>query len=138
MDYQIDLDPTHSVIRLTISAECVTLECAEDVHRFLSRFTSRGGPYAAIYDLSAAKNTTISTEAVRDMAHRRPSIPVGRPHVVVGETPVIYGLARVFQMCREAQGEVFEVVHSLEEAYDIIGVRPADFTERLFRKEMAA
>ena len=116
----------------------MTLECAEEVYQHLSRFTSHGGPYAAIYDLSATKNTTIPTDMVKSLARRRPSIPVGRPHVVVGKSPVIYGLARIFQKCRESQGEVFEVVHSLEEAYDIVGVRAEDFAERLFPKEMAA
>ena len=28
--YQIDLDPVHSVIRLTVTAETVTLELAEE------------------------------------------------------------------------------------------------------------
>jgi hypothetical protein len=70
---------------------------------------------------------------------------MGRPHLVVGKEPGIYRLACIFQMCREILGRQieshkFEVVHSLEEAYDIVGVgvRPEDFTERLFPKEMAA
>src|SRR5215470_12177993 len=52
MDYQIDLDPTNSVIRLSVTAEIVTLELAEDIYIRLARITSRGGPYAAIFDLS--------------------------------------------------------------------------------------
>ena len=54
--YQIDLDLVHSVIRLTVTAETVTLELAEDIYRHLSEAASSGGPYAAIYDLSAAKH----------------------------------------------------------------------------------
>ena len=46
--YQIDLDPVHSVIRLTVTAETVTLELAEDIYRHLSEAASGGGPYAAI------------------------------------------------------------------------------------------
>src|SRR5215469_11520730 len=99
MSYQIDLDPTHSVIRLTVTAETVTLELAEEIYQHLSEVTSQGGPYAAIYDLSAAKHTTIHVDMVRYFARRRPSIPMGRKHVVVGTEPHIFGLARVFQMC---------------------------------------
>jgi hypothetical protein len=131
MDYEVDLDPKHSVIRLTVTAETVTLELAEEIYQRLSEFTSRGGPFAAIYDLSAAKRTTIPTDMVRSFARRRPSIPMGRTHVVVGKEPVIYGLARVFQMCGEFLGNQFDVVWSLEEAYDIVGERPVDFTECL-------
>jgi hypothetical protein len=135
MDYEVDLDLTHNVIRLTVTARIVTLELAEDIYILLSRVSSSGGPYAAIYDLSAAKDTTLPTELVRSYSRRAPSIPLGRTHVVVGKEPVIYGLARVFQMCSETLGYQFEVVRLLEEAYEMVGVCPEDFTERLFPKE---
>jgi hypothetical protein len=138
MHYQIDLDPTHSVIRITVIEEIISLQTAEDCHRRLSLLTSSGGPYAAIYDLSVAKNTSIPTDTVRSFARRPPSIPMGRPHVVVGKFPVIYGLARLFQMCGEYVGKEFEVVHTLEEAYEKIGARHEDFTQRLFPQRMAA
>jgi hypothetical protein len=131
MDYEVDLDPTHSVIRLTVTAEAVTLELAEDIYQHLVEVASRGGPYAAIYDLSAVKDTTIPTEMVRSYARRRPCIPMGRKHVVIGKEPGIFGLARVFQMCCESIGSEFQVVYSLDEAYDIVGARPEDFTECL-------
>jgi hypothetical protein len=131
MDYEVDLDPTHSVIRLIVTAETVTLELAEEIYQHLSEVASRGGPYAAIYDLSAAKHTTIPTNTVRSFARRQPSIPMGRKHVVVGTEPHIFGLARVFQMCSEAIGSEFQVAYSVEEAYDIVGARPEDFTECL-------
>jgi len=131
MDYEVDLDPTHSVIRLTVTAKTVTIELAEEIYRHLSEATSQGGPYAAIYDLSAAKKTTLPTELIRSFARRPPSVPMGKKHVVVGTEPHIFGLARVFQMCNEAIGSEFQVVHTLKEAYDIVDVRPEDFTECL-------
>ena len=131
MDYEIDLCPTHSCIRLTMMAETVTQELAEEIYRHLSEATSSGGPYAAIYDLSATKHTPMPTDMVRRFARRPPSISMGRKHVVVGTEPVIFGLARVFQMCGESIGSEFQVVHTLEEAYSFVGVRPEDFTECL-------
>ena len=72
---------------------------------------------------------------------------MGRKHVVVGKEPHIFGLALLFQMCSESIGEragfvlgrlhdsdeirEFQVVSSLEEAYDIVGAHPEDFTECL-------
>lgn len=55
---------------LTVIDEVVSLECAESCYLGLSRVTSSGGPYAAIYDLSRAKNTTMPTEMVRGFALR--------------------------------------------------------------------
>jgi hypothetical protein len=78
-----------------------------------------------------AKDTTIPTELVRGYARRSPSVPVGRPHVVVGEAPAIFGLARVFQMCREYVHGEFQVVNTLEEAYKMVEAAPEDFTQRL-------
>ena len=73
MDYEVDLCHTHSVIRLTVMAETVTREMAEEIYRHLSEATSSGGPYAAIFDLSAAKHTSMPTESVRSWGrHRKP------------------------------------------------------------------
>ena len=138
MDYQVDIDPAHSVIRLTITADIVTSDLAEHCYRCLSLVASHDGPYAAIYDLSAVKHSALTIEAIMEFAHRAPAVPMGRTHVVVGKQPCIYGLARAFQICREVLGYDFEVVHSLEEAYEIVGVRPEDFTVRVFPKVLAA
>ena len=138
MDYYVDLDPAHSVIRLTVTAETVKLELAEDIYRHLSEAASSGGPYAAIYDLSAAKHTTIPTDTVRYFERRRPSVPTGRKQVVVGKETAIFGLARLFQLCSDNAGREFEVVHWLEEAYELVGVRPVDFTVCLYPQGLLA
>jgi hypothetical protein len=79
MEYQVDLDPEHSVIRLTVTAEIVTLGLAEECYVRLSQLSSSGGPYAAIYDLSATKDTTFTTELVRlSLAAVHPSQQEGR------------------------------------------------------------
>jgi hypothetical protein len=129
--YQIDLDPVHAVIRLTVTAEIMTLECAQEIHKRLSEISASGGPYAAIYDLSLVKGTTIPTDMVRGLAKSKTSVPMGRPHVIVGEAPVIIGLARLFSMCGESVGKEHEVVNTLEEAYKIVEAAPEDFTQRL-------
>ena len=138
MHCQIDLDPTRWVIRLTVMEEIVSLACVETCYRQLRQVTSSGGPYAAIFDLTRARNTSIPTDLVRGFARRKPSIPTGRRHVVVGQFPMVYGLARLFQMCGESVGKEFEVVHKLEEAYEMVEVRPEDFTECVFTTDLAA
>ena len=133
MNFQIDLDPTHGVIRLTVISAVVDLGGAEEVYARLKRITSDSLQYAGIYDLSAVTGTTLSVDLVRSYARRTPSIPMGKAHVVVGKEPHIYGYARIFQMCREfLGGDKFDVVRTLKEAYDIVGVRPEDFTQRLY------
>jgi len=98
--YQIDFCAAHDCIRLTVTAEIITLELAEDIYLRLKEISSKGGPYATIYDLTCVKDTTIPVEMVKGYARRNPSVPMGRPHVIVAEATTIYGLARLFQMCR--------------------------------------
>jgi hypothetical protein len=144
MDFRIDLDPTHRVIRLTIKAAVVTLQLAESCYFQLSKATSDaedddGGPYAAIYDLCAVTGTTIDLNLIKGFASRAPSIPMGRPHVVVAKDPAIYELARIFQVSREyRQGYHFEVVRTLGEAYKLVEARSKDFTVCLFPRDVTA
>jgi len=134
MNFLIDLDPKHGVIRLTVTSAVVNLRCAEECYTRLKR-VSEGGPYAAIYDLSTVTGTTLSVDLVRSYARRPPSIPLRKTHVVVGKEPHIYGFARIFQMCREFWAATnLKFVHSLDEAYEMVGVGPEDFTQRLFPK----
>ena len=132
MHFEIDLDPTHQVLRVTVTAAVATHELAEDCYRCVQRIASCGGPYAGIWDLSGVKNTTESTDQIRDRAERDPAIPAGRICVVVAKEPVIYGLSRMVELRRDSMGGQLQVVHTLEEAYDIVGVRPEDITKRLF------
>jgi hypothetical protein len=139
MDYRIDLDPVHRVIRLTVTDEIVTLAMAEDCYFRLSKITFGGGQYEAIYDLSAVTGTTIPYNLITNFARRAPSVPMGRTHVVVGKEPRVYQLARIYQMCREFRlGHRFEVVRTLREAYKIVGAGPKDFTVHLFPKDGSA
>jgi hypothetical protein len=138
MDYQIDLDPTHRVLRTTITAAVLTEELLDDSYQVLSLVASRGGPYAAIFDFSGVTATTLSSDAIRDFALRAPAVPEGKTCVVAAKEPLIFGSARMVQLNRDFLAEQFHVVRSLEEAYETVGVRAEDFTERLFPKDLAA
>ena len=58
--------------------------------------------------------------------------------MIVGKAPVIYGLLRMLELISDCLGEQLQVVCSMEEAYDRVGVRPEDFTEHLFPEDRAA
>ena len=138
MDYRVDLDPTHAVIRLTVTAEVMTPELAEDLHIRFGRITPSGGPVAAILDLSGVTSWRLSANEVRKFALDDPAVAGGRTHVVVARELAVFGMSRMFQQYRDFFGEQYQVVHSLEEAYDMVGVRPEDFTKRLYPHDLAA
>jgi hypothetical protein len=138
MDYVVDLDPAHRVLRITITT-ALTDESAKEIYQGVARLGSRGGgPYAVITDFSQVEDFPISGDTIRALAAAAPPIPLGgRPSVFVARQPALFGLARMFEIHRDAMGLQLQVVHSMDEAYELLKVTPQDFTERLFPVDAA-
>ena len=71
MEYAIDLDPTHEVLRVTMTGT-VTDPAFREIYASLSRFAATGGPYALILDMSGVTSNQLSIETIRDMAKKLP------------------------------------------------------------------
>jgi hypothetical protein len=138
MDCLIDLDPTHRVLRFTVTTRVLTEQGLTNLYRLFGRIASQGGPYSAITDLSQVERFPIPTETIRTLAASSPAIAAGTPRVIVAKQDVIYGLSRVFQLSRDSMGGQLHVVRSLDEAYDLLGVNPEDFSQRLLPERSAA
>ena len=136
MDYVVDLDPTHRVLRTTVTT-AVTDESFQEIYRSVARLSATGGPYASILDLSQVVDFPVSTETIRTFAATSPAVPGGRPRVMVAPRPALYGLARMFELHRDSMGLQVQVVQSLGEAYELLRVTPQDFTRRLFPEDAA-
>jgi hypothetical protein len=95
-------------------------------------------PYSGIMDLSEVERFRVATATIRNLAESRPAIAAGTPRVIVAEQDVIYGLSRMFQLSRDSMDGQLHVVHSLNEAYDLLGVKREDFSQRLFPERSAA
>jgi hypothetical protein len=135
MDYVIDLDPTHLILRVTIG-KVLTDELSLEIYRTVKRLASRGGPYAGIFDLSKVEDYRRSPEIAAKLV-TDPPIPGERLCAIVAK-PTLHEHFRVLELTRNWMGGHWELVHSMDEAYGMLGVRPEDFTERLFPKKLAA
>ena len=136
MDLVVDLDPTHRVLRITVT-RALTDESSSEIYRAIASLAATGGPYAAITDFSQVVDCPVSTNTIRELAATIPAVPGGRPRVIVAPQTAVYGLARMFELHRDSMGGQFHVVRSMDEAYDLLKVTPQDFTQRLFPEEMA-
>jgi hypothetical protein len=136
MKYVIDLDPTHQVLRATVTGT-MTDSAFREMYASVSHFAAAGGPYAGILDLSGVTGNQLSLETIRDLAKQPPAVPLGRPRVVVAPRPEEYGLLRMFELWRE-MGRQFRIVLSMDDAYAMLGVSPEDFSQRLFPEQLAA
>jgi hypothetical protein len=139
MDYVVDLDPTHRVLRITVTT-ALTDEACTNIYQAVARLASQGGPYeAGIFDLSQVLDFPLSSDTVRALAATGPILPGEGPRVIVAPRPAAYGLARMFELYRDSMGGNLQtVVQSLDEAYDLLKVTPQSFSQRLFPECMAA
>ena len=144
MKYVIDLDPTHLVLRVTVTGT-VTDPATRELYASVGDVAAAGGPYAAIFDLSevtgnqlSIETVLLSIETVLDLVRKRPAVPGGRPRVVVAPRPEDYGLFRMFEVLRDEMGRKLHLVISMDEAYAMLGVSPEDFYQRLFPEQLAA
>ena len=137
MKYVIDLDPTHQVLRVTVTGT-VTDQASREAYASLSHFAATGGPYALILDLSGVTSNQLSIEALRDLAQKPPAVPLGRLHVVAAPRPEDYGVVRMFELLKDGMGGQFHPVLSLDEAYAMLEVGPENFSQRLFPEQLAA
>jgi hypothetical protein len=138
MDLVVDLDPTHRVLRITVT-RALTDESSSEIYRAIASLAATGGPYASILDLSQVEDYyPASAKTIRTFAAAAPVLPAGRPRVVVVPQPALFGLARMFEMHRDSMEGQFHVVHSMDEAYELLEVNPEDFTQRLLPESMAA
>jgi hypothetical protein len=137
MDYAVDLDPIHRVLRTTVTT-ALTDESFKEIYRSVARLSATGGPYASILDLSQVADFPVSPETIRVFAATSPAVPGGRPRVMVAPRPALYGLARMFELYRDSMNVQVQVVQSLDEAYELLKVTQEDFTQRLFPEEVAA
>jgi hypothetical protein len=67
VDYRIDLDPTHRVLRVTVG-RVLTDELAREVRQTMAPLASRGGPYAVITDLSELEDDRLTHEVAAELA----------------------------------------------------------------------
>jgi hypothetical protein len=137
MNYVIDLDPTHQVLRVTVTGT-LTDQAFREVYATVSRFAATAGPYASSLDMSGVTNNQLSAKTIRDLAQGPPAVPVGRPRLVVAPRAVDYGLGRMLELLRDGMGGQFHVVRSGDDAYAMLGVGPEDFSQRLFPEQVAA
>ena len=139
MDFVVDLDPTHQVLRITLTGEVTTDEVATYVYRTVTRLAAQGGPYAGLFDFSQVTHSAVTPTTVRTLAATAAAIPGERPRVIVARTDTVYGVGRMFELYRDSMaGQSQIVVRSNDEAYELLKVTPQDFSQRLFSEELAA
>jgi hypothetical protein len=96
----------------------------------------RYGACSYIVDYSQATEILLSAEAVRRLARKKPILHPQCFQVNVAPQSEMHKLARMYQIVSTRTRPTFQVVRTMEEALNLIGVASATFTpiEEDFRK----
>ena len=133
MPYHFEFDETNRILRCRFDGR-VNDEALKEFYRLAAEYVAQTDPRAAIIDLSAVTSFEVSPETIRELAKSAPAMPdPSRPRCIVAPSPQIFGLARMFEIEGEVTRPNLHVVHTLEEAWAILGVQGFQF-KPLLRK----
>jgi hypothetical protein len=127
MDYTLQSDPEHRILLVTLG-KVVTEELASAASAAVQQFIAARNPsYSVIADLSAIDKINASTKFIRSVAAGLPAVPSGNRCIIVAPRDETFGLSRMFQILRDDRGAGLEVVHTLKEAFEILGLDSPHF-----------
>jgi hypothetical protein len=128
MDYTLQSDPEHRILLVTLG-KIVTQELASAASAAVQEFIAARNPcsYSVIADLSAIVKVNASAKFIRSVAAGLPAVPPGNMCIIVAPRDETFGLSRMFQILRDDRGARLEVVHTLEEAFEILGLDSPHF-----------
>lgn len=92
--------------------------------------TSRGYSAASfsIVDFSAVTDFAVSCRFIRKLANQKAAMADTNSLLfIVAPQPYIYGLCRMFQILGEGTSPLLQIVHTLDEAFVAMGIKPPHF-----------
>jgi hypothetical protein len=121
MESIFEFDRKNLILRVSLQGQLTDPEMKE-CYTWTREIAERIRARSAILDLSGAAAGTLSVKALREISTTPPTLPDPFPRVIVAPKDLVYGLARMFQVFGEKTRHAMHVVHTLEEAYLIIGI----------------
>ena len=127
MGYRFEFDPVNKILLLRVEGR-LTEELFVEFYRAGQKHWVATGSKMSILDYTLVTKVAVSTEFLRRFAHREPAGDVSkRPRVIVAPSPLLFGLARMFQMMGEGARPLLQTVHTLDEAFAALGVQAPRF-----------
>jgi hypothetical protein len=126
MPYKFEIEPARKILRVAIEGvltDDVLKECYEQTRE---RIISHGA-VGAMLVLTGVTETVLSTQVIHDIAMSEPLFRGSAMRVIVAQDDYLYGLSRMFQMESERTRDTVRVVHTVKEAYNLLGLENPQF-----------
>jgi hypothetical protein len=126
MGYWFEFDSVNKILLLRVEGR-LTNELLEEMYQAGHEYWAATDPNMGIWDFSSVTEVALSTKFLRQLAYQD---PVGGtlPRVIVAPNPLLFGLARMFQIIGERTRPLLQVVHTRAEAFSALGVQSPHFT----------
>src|SRR5579859_437211 len=123
MPTKLNIDRKAGIVYSTFYGRVNTAELVEQVAA-IRRHPDFDPQFRELIDASQITSFDVSSEEVRDLAvEDAPFAPSAR-RVLVASEDLVFGLARMFQIFGAEQRPHFEVVRTLEQAHQFLGIKP--------------
>ena len=127
MEFLLNFDHQHKLLLITMG-EVVTEASALAATAAVRTFAATQDLRSGIADLSAVERIEVSTNFIKSLAAGPPAIPAGKTVILVAPRDETYGMSRMFQIIRDGLGVRLHVVHSMVEAYELLGIESLNLT----------
>jgi hypothetical protein len=125
----VDFDAANNLLRATIEGR-ITGEILLSFHATATNYLATHSPCRVVLDLSPVTEFAVSSDVIRRLAAAPPTLKSSAElWILVIQKDVIYGLARMFQILTETNGNYCElqVVRTIDEAYRLLEVKSPEF-----------
>jgi len=117
-----DFDTANGILRCRLEGK-VTDEDVRALYRQATDHADAMKPRAGIIDLSGTTSFEVARETILELAHTEPAVRDPKvTRVVIAGSPVVFGMARMFEMEGERTRPNFYVVRTEQEAWAILQV----------------
>ncbi len=126
MAFVIEFDARNNILRLTLEGY-VSDAILMDAYAAVARCAASRPACRGIVDITGVTKFDVSSHVVRQLAGTAPAIPAPQMRIFVAPSPVVYGMARMFQTLGEETRSNLHIVRTLDEAYRLLEVESPQF-----------
>jgi hypothetical protein len=128
MPYYLEIDEAHRILRCQFEG-FVSADALRDFIHAASRFVEENALEIGIIDLSDVSTFDISPQTIRELAALPPVIKDREsPRFIIAPSPLLYGLARMFELLGQETRPNLHVVRTAKEVWVILGMEEPKFT----------
>lgn len=119
--FRFEFDATNRILRLSFLGDLTDRVLLEGYESARASWF-RHGPFHFIVDYSAVSDSPVSSETIRAIASRHPVMADNYLAIIVAPQSVLYGMSRMFEQFSTDTRHNIHVVHTMDEALELIGV----------------